>query len=78
MPFSVNNRKASNQFSCLPAAITNRHIAMVRRFSERFQREIRGHERVHVVFGVSFTILLAAILGAVVWRLYAIGWGLRE
>jgi ABC-2 type transport system permease protein len=29
-------------------------------------------------FGAGFTIMLAAVLGAIVWRLYAIGWGLRE
>jgi ABC-2 type transport system permease protein len=29
-------------------------------------------------FGAIFTVVLAAVLGAIVWRLYAIGWGLRE
>jgi len=29
-------------------------------------------------FGAVFTILLAVALGAIVWRLFAIGWGLRE
>jgi ABC-2 type transport system permease protein len=28
--------------------------------------------------GAAFTVVLAAILGTIVWRLYAIGWGLRE
>jgi len=30
------------------------------------------------MFGAAFTVALAAVLGAIVWRLYAIGWGLRE
>ncbi len=29
-------------------------------------------------FGVAFTLVLCAVLGATVWRLYSIGWGLRE
>ena len=29
-------------------------------------------------FGAIFTVLLAAALGGIVWRLYAVGWGLRE
>jgi ABC-2 type transport system permease protein len=29
-------------------------------------------------FGVVFTLVLAAVLGGIVWRLYSIGWGLRE
>jgi len=29
-------------------------------------------------FGAIFTVTLAAVLGTIVWRLYAIGWGLRE
>jgi ABC-2 type transport system permease protein len=28
--------------------------------------------------GVAFTLALAAVLAAVVWRLFAVGWGLRE
>jgi len=28
--------------------------------------------------GAIFTVVLAAILGGIVWRLYSIGWGLRE
>ncbi|HEY0105125.1 MAG TPA: ABC transporter permease [Rhizomicrobium sp.] len=30
------------------------------------------------IFGAIFTVGLAVALGAVVWRLFAIGWGLRE
>ena len=29
-------------------------------------------------FGVAFTLVLCGLLGATVWRLYSIGWGLRE
>jgi hypothetical protein len=29
-------------------------------------------------FGAIFTVALAAVLGMIVWRLYAVGWGLRE
>jgi hypothetical protein len=28
--------------------------------------------------GAILTVALAAVLGTVVWRLYAVGWGLRE
>lgn len=31
-----------------------------------------------LAMGAILTVALAAILGAIVWRLYAIGWGLRE
>jgi ABC-2 type transport system permease protein len=30
------------------------------------------------LFGAVFTVILAGVLGAIVWRLYSIGWGLRE
>ena len=31
-----------------------------------------------LAMGAILTVALAAVLGAIVWRLYAIGWGLRE
>jgi ABC-2 type transport system permease protein len=31
-----------------------------------------------LALGAGLTVVLAAVLGAIVWRLYAIGWGLRE
>ena len=31
-----------------------------------------------LALGAVLTVALAAVLGAIVWRLYAIGWGLRE
>jgi ABC-2 type transport system permease protein len=30
------------------------------------------------LLGAIFTVVLAAVLGGIVWRLYSIGWGLRE
>ena len=37
-----------------------------------------GFNEAPTAIGVTLTLTLAAVLGAIVWRLYAIGWGLRE
>jgi ABC-2 type transport system permease protein len=37
-----------------------------------------GFNEAPTAIGVALTLTLAAVLGSIVWRLYAIGWGLRE
>ncbi|HTP76841.1 MAG TPA: ABC transporter permease [Rhizomicrobium sp.] len=37
-----------------------------------------GFNEAPTTIGVALTLTLAAVLGTIVWRLYAIGWGLRE
>ncbi len=47
-------------------------------FINGLRHSMIGFSEGPAVFGVLFTILLAGGLGAIVWRLYAVGWGLRE
>jgi ABC-2 type transport system permease protein len=37
-----------------------------------------GFNEAPTAIGLTLTLTLAAVLGTIVWRLYAIGWGLRE
>jgi len=47
-------------------------------FINGLRHSMIGFSEGYELFGASFTVILAAILGGIVWRLYAIGWGLRE
>jgi ABC-2 type transport system permease protein len=47
-------------------------------FINGLRHSMIGFSEGPAMFGVIFTVGLAAVLGAIVWRLYAIGWGLRE
>jgi ABC-2 type transport system permease protein len=47
-------------------------------FINGLRHSMIGFSEGPAAFGVIFTIALAAVLGAIVWRLYSIGWGLRE
>ncbi len=47
-------------------------------FINGLRHSMIGFSEGPAVFGVLFTIALAGVLGAIVWRLYAVGWGLRE
>ncbi|MEI9992260.1 MAG: ABC transporter permease [Rhizomicrobium sp.] len=47
-------------------------------FINGLRHSMIGFSEGYETFGAIFTVALAAILGAIVWRLYAIGWGLRE
>lgn len=47
-------------------------------FINGLRHSMIGFSEGPAAFGAIFTVVLAAVLGAIVWRLYAIGWGLRE
>jgi ABC-2 type transport system permease protein len=47
-------------------------------FINGLRHSMIGFSEGPALFGVIFTVGLASVLGAIVWRLYAIGWGLRE
>jgi ABC-2 type transport system permease protein len=47
-------------------------------FINGLRHSMIGFSEGPAAFGAAFTVALAAILGLVVWRLYAVGWGLRE
>jgi ABC-2 type transport system permease protein len=47
-------------------------------FINGLRHSMIGFSEGYELGGAVFTVGLAAALGAVVWRLYAIGWGLRE
>ena len=47
-------------------------------FINGLRHAMLGFSEAPALFGVALTLTLAAVLGAIVWRLYAIGWGLRE
>jgi ABC-2 type transport system permease protein len=47
-------------------------------FINGLRHSMIGFSEGPAMFGVIFTVAAAGILGAIVWRLYAIGWGLRE
>lgn len=47
-------------------------------FINGLRHSMIGFSEGYETFGVLFTLGLAAVLGAIVWRLYAVGWGLRE
>jgi ABC-2 type transport system permease protein len=47
-------------------------------FINGLRHSMIGFSEGPAIFGTVFTIALAALLGGIVWRLYAIGWGLRE
>jgi ABC-2 type transport system permease protein len=47
-------------------------------FINGLRHSMIGFSEGPAMFGVIFTIAAAGILGTIVWRLYAIGWGLRE
>jgi ABC-2 type transport system permease protein len=47
-------------------------------FINGLRHSMIGFSEGPALFGVIFTIASAGILGTIVWRLYAIGWGLRE
>jgi ABC-2 type transport system permease protein len=47
-------------------------------FINGLRHAMLGFNEAPTTIGVTLTLTLAAVLGAIVWRLYAIGWGLRE
>ena len=47
-------------------------------FINGLRHAMLGFSEAPALIGVALTIGLAAVFGAIVWRLYAIGWGLRE
>lgn len=47
-------------------------------FINGLRHSMLGFSEAPAVIGVTLTLALAAVLGTIVWRLYAIGWGLRE
>ena len=47
-------------------------------FINGLRHSMIGFSEGPAAFGAGFTVVLAAVLGAIVWRLYSIGWGLRE
>ncbi|MEJ0025182.1 MAG: ABC transporter permease [Rhizomicrobium sp.] len=47
-------------------------------FINGLRHSMIGFSEGYETFGAIFTVVLAAALGGLVWRLYAIGWGLRE
>lgn len=47
-------------------------------FINGLRHAMLGFNEAPTTIGVVLTLSLAAILGIIVWRLYAIGWGLRE
>ncbi len=47
-------------------------------FINGLRHSMIGFSEGYEIFGAAFTVALAAALGGIVWRLYAIGWGLRE
>ncbi|HEV2652015.1 MAG TPA: ABC transporter permease [Rhizomicrobium sp.] len=47
-------------------------------FINGLRHSMIGFSEGPAMFGVIFTVAAAGILGAIVWRLYAVGWGLRE
>jgi ABC-2 type transport system permease protein len=47
-------------------------------FINGLRHSMIGFSEGPAAFGVIFTVAAASILGVIVWRLYAIGWGLRE
>lgn len=47
-------------------------------FINGLRHSMIGFSEGPAAFGAAFTVALAALLGVIVWRLYAVGWGLRE
>ena len=47
-------------------------------FINGLRHAMLGFNEAPTTVGVTLTLTLTAVLGAIVWRLYAIGWGLRE
>ncbi len=47
-------------------------------FINGLRHSMIGFSEGPALFGVAFTVTLASVLGVIVWRLYATGWGLRE
>jgi ABC-2 type transport system permease protein len=47
-------------------------------FINGLRHSMIGFSEGPAAFGAAFTVALAALLGLIVWRLYAVGWGLRE
>lgn len=47
-------------------------------FINGLRHAMLGFSEAPALIGVALTLGLAALFGAIVWRLYAIGWGLRE
>jgi ABC-2 type transport system permease protein len=47
-------------------------------FINGLRHAMLGFNEAPTTIGVTLTLALAAVLGTIVWRLYAIGWGLRE
>jgi ABC-2 type transport system permease protein len=47
-------------------------------FINGLRHSMIGFTEVNEWLGAVLTIGLTAVLGGIVWRLYAIGWGLRE
>ncbi len=47
-------------------------------FINGLRHAMLGFNEAPTTIGVTLTVALAAVLGTIVWRLYAIGWGLRE
>jgi ABC-2 type transport system permease protein len=47
-------------------------------FINGLRHSMIGFSEGSATFGVVFTVVLAVVLGGIVWRLYSVGWGLRE
>ena len=47
-------------------------------FINGLRHSMIGFSEVYEFLGAGFTVALAVIFGGIVWRLFAVGWGLRE